>query len=73
MYFIIHKPKNQHRFTSFSNEIFNTERAAKDYAERAKLEAKEAQDIASVAETQAIEAYDLIQKAIDRLEEYDNE
>ena len=54
-------------------EVLDTLEQAKDYAERAKLEAKEAQDIASVAETQAIEAYDLIQKAIDRLEEYDNE
>jgi len=54
-------------------DILNTLQQAKDYAERAKLEAKEAQDIASVAETQAIEAYDLIQKAIDRLEEYDND
>ena len=54
-------------------DILNTLQQAKDYADRAKLEAKEAQDIASVAETQAIEAYDLIQKAIDRLEEYDND
>ena len=54
-------------------KILDTLEQAKDYAERAKLEAKEAQDIASVAETQTIEAYDLIQKAIDRLEEYDNE
>ena len=49
-------------------EILDTLEQAKDYAERAKLEAKEAQDIASVAETQAIEAYDLIQKAIDKIE-----
>ena len=55
------------------NDILDKLEQAKDYAERAKLEAKEAQDIASVAETQAIEAYDLIQKAIDRLEEYDND
>jgi hypothetical protein len=37
MYFIIHKPKDKHRFTSFCNEIFNTERAAKDCAERNKF------------------------------------
>jgi len=54
-------------------DILNTLEQAKDYAERAKLEAKEAQDIASVAETQAIEAYHLVEKAIDMVEEYDNE
>ena len=54
-------------------EILDTLEQAKDYAERAKLEAKEAQDIASVAETQAIEAYHLVEKAIDMLEELDNE
>jgi hypothetical protein len=54
-------------------DILNTLEQAKDYAERAKLEAKEAQDIASVAETQSIEAYHLVEKAIDMLEEYDNE
>ena len=37
MYFIIHKPKDQHRFTSFSNEIFNTEKAAIDYGKRNKF------------------------------------
>jgi len=37
MYFIIHKPKDQHRFTSFCNEIFNTEKEAKDYGERNKF------------------------------------
>ena len=37
MYFIIHKPKDQHRFTSFCNEIFNTEKAALDYGERNKF------------------------------------
>ena len=37
MYFIIHKHKDQHRYTSFSNEIFNTERAAIDYGKRNKF------------------------------------
>ena len=46
---------------------------AKDYASDALNVAQQASELASEAETQAIEAYELIQKAIDRLEEYDNE
>jgi len=42
---------------------------AKDYASNAMNEAQQASELASEIETQAIEAYDLIQKAIDRLEE----
>ena len=37
MYFIIQKNKNQHRYTSFSNEIFNTEKEAINYGERNKF------------------------------------
>ena len=37
MYFIIHKPKEQLRYTSFSNEIFNTEKEAINYGERNKF------------------------------------
>ena len=37
MYFIIHKNKDQHRFTSFCNEIFNTEKEAINYGERNKF------------------------------------
>ena len=37
MYFIIHKPKDQHKYTSFCNEIFNTEKAAIDYGKRNKF------------------------------------
>jgi hypothetical protein len=32
MYFIIHKPIDKHRFTSYTNEIFRTEEDALDYA-----------------------------------------
>ena len=35
MYFIIHKPKD--KFTSFSNEIFNTEKEAQEYGKRNKF------------------------------------
>ena len=37
MYFIIQKNKDQHRYTSFCNEIFNTEKSAIDYGERNKF------------------------------------
>ena len=35
MYFIIHKPKD--KYTSYTNEIFNTEKAAIDYGKRNKF------------------------------------
>jgi len=37
MYFIIHKNKDKHRYTSFSNEIFNTEKEAQEYGKRNKF------------------------------------
>ena len=37
MYFIIQKNKDQHRYTSFCNEIFNTEEEAINYGERNKF------------------------------------
>ena len=46
---------------------------ARDYADRSIQECKDAQELISVAETQSIEAYHLVEKAIDMLEEYDNE
>ena len=46
---------------------------ARDYADRARYEAKEAQDLVSVAETQATEAYDLVDRAMSMLEENEDE
>ena len=54
-------------------DILNTLEQAKDYADRSVQECKDAQELISVAETQSIEAYHLVEKAIDMLEEYDNE
>jgi len=34
MFFIIFKPKDKHRYTSYTNEIFRTEADATDYARR---------------------------------------
>ena len=34
MFFIIFKPKDKHRYTSYTNEIFRTEEDATDYARR---------------------------------------
>lgn len=50
-------------------DILDILNQARDYADRSVQECKDAQELISVAETQSIEAYDLIQKAIDRLEE----
>ena len=37
MYFIIYKPIDKHKYTSYTNEIFNTEKAAIDYGKRNKF------------------------------------
>ena len=54
-------------------DILNTLNQAKDYADRSVQECKDAQELISVAETQSIEAYHLVEKAIDMLEELEDE
>ena len=54
-------------------DILNTLNQAKDYADRSVQECKDAQELISVAETQSIEAYHLVQKAIDMIEELEDE
>ena len=46
---------------------------ARDYADRSVQECKDAQELISVAETQSIEAYHLVEKAIDMLEELEDD
>ena len=46
---------------------------ARDYADRSVQECKDAQELISVAETQSIEAYHLVDKAIDMIEEMSDE
>ena len=46
---------------------------ARDYADRSVQECKDAQELISVAETQSIEAYHLVDKAIDMLEELEDD
>ena len=54
-------------------DILNTLQQAKDYADRSVQECKDAQELISVAETQSIEAYHLVEKAIDMLEELEDD
>ena len=50
-------------------DILDILNQARDYADRSVQECKDAQELISVAETQSIEAYHLVEKAIDMLEE----
>ena len=54
-------------------DILDILNQARDYADRSVQECKDTQELISVAETQSIEAYHLVEKAIDMLEELDNE
>ena len=54
-------------------DILDILNQARDYADRSVQECKDAQELISVAKTQSIEAYHLVEKAIDMLEELDNE
>ena len=54
-------------------QILDILNQARDYADRSVQECKDAQELISVAETQSIETYHLVDKAIDMLEEIDNE
>ena len=54
-------------------QILNILNQARDYADRSVQECKDAQELISVAETQSIEAYHLVDKAIDMIEEMSDE
>jgi len=54
-------------------DILDILNQARDYADRSVQECKDAQELISVAETQSIEAYHLVEKAIDMLEELEDE
>ena len=54
-------------------DILDILNQARDYADRSVQECKDAQELISVAETQSIEAYHLVDKAIDMLEEMSDE
>jgi hypothetical protein len=55
------------------DNVLSTLQQAKEYADRAVDNANEAEIQASEAHTQAIESRDLIERAMEWLEEYDNE
>ncbi len=54
-------------------DILDILNQARDYADRSVQECKDAQELISVAETQSIEAYHLVDKAIDMIEEMSDE
>ncbi len=54
-------------------QILDILNQARDYADRSVQECKDAQELISVAETQSIEAYHLVDKAIDMIEEMSDE
>ena len=53
-------------------DILDILNQASDYADRSVQECKDAQELISVAETQSIEAYHLVDKAIDMIEELED-
>jgi hypothetical protein len=54
-------------------DILDILNQARDYADRPVQECKDAQELISVAETKSIEAYHLVDKAIDMIEEMSDE
>ena len=54
-------------------DILDILNQARDYADRSVQECKDAQELISVAETQSIEAYHLVDKDIDMIEEMSDE
>ena len=54
-------------------QILDILNQARDYADRSVQECKDAQELISVAETQSIEAYHLIQQSIDMIEELEDD
>ena len=54
-------------------DILDILNQARDYADRSVQECKDSQELISVAETQSIEAYHLVEKAIDMLEELEDD
>jgi len=54
-------------------DILDILNQARDYADRSIQECRDAQELISVAETQSLEACHLVEKAIDMIEELDNE
>ena len=54
-------------------DILDILNQARDYADRSVQECKDAQELISVAETQSIEAYHLVEKAIDMIEELEDD
>ena len=54
-------------------DILDILNQAKDYADRSVQACRDAQELISEAETQSLEACHLVEKAVDMVEELDNE